>query len=324
MNTVHSLAAVKLRKIFETDLTVSHIAEFDLEYADPLASNSQLIKMMTEEDFDVMPLGGEALTRYVNRKDLTGDASVLDIARPIEIADVVSESTSIIRTLKLLTAREWFFVLRHDVVAGIVTQADLRKPPVQMFLFGLVLLFEAKLVRLISHHLPSDQWQQSLTPPRMEKARELLGLKKSTNEALGLIDCLMLCDKGAIVQKTRELLDALGLSKPEAKKLFHQIEMLRNALAHGEDFLQGLSWNDIMTLVDTMEQTLNVYDGTIIVEFSGVPSDTAIAIAQNQHTESLGELLADTLGLNEYADREILNDEIVGVLAKLIDSYQKQ
>lgn len=266
LNTEHSLAAQRLKEIFETELTVSHIAEFELDHADPAASTEKVRRLMEDADFDVMPIQGEAPDKYVDLKDMNGEQQAIEVARPIAITDVVAESTSIIQALKLLTKRQWYFVLRGDRVSGIVARADLRKPPVQMFLFGLVLLFESKLVRLIENHYSNGEWEKCLTEKRLADAQDLLRKKKARNDALGLIDCLMLCDKGAIVRKTPELLASLGLSKKEAKELFGRAETLRNALAHGEDYLEGIEWPDVMDLVEKMEASLTVFDGTILLE----------------------------------------------------------
>lgn len=321
MRTIQSQAAANLRAIFERDITVRHIAEFDLQFADAADDGEKVRNQMQKEDFDVMPVKRSgAIVGYVKRADLQPGPYLEDV-RQITVNDVVSDSTPLMVVLELLGLRQWLFVLEGNEIVGIVTVADVRKPPVQMYLFGLLIILELKLTRLISHHWKEErEWSAFLSQSRLDKVNERLDERKRRNEALGLIDCLTMADKRAIVEKTSPVLKELSMSKKQASKLLKLAERVRNQLAHAQDFLEGISWGEILELNREIHKMLGLYDGRILVDFSSVPSGSAIAIAQNLMTEELSDSIAVALRLDEEG-RDLFEQELVGVIAGTVDQY---
>jgi hypothetical protein len=68
---------------------------------------------------------------YVERASLT-DGAVRDHSQPMTAEHLVSESTPLASLLSLLKKRTYLFVLVGPEVRGIVTRADLNKPPVRV------------------------------------------------------------------------------------------------------------------------------------------------------------------------------------------------
>lgn len=60
--------------------------------------------------------------------------------------------------------------------------------------------------------------------------------------------------------------------------------------------------------------------GTIKVDFSNLPSDVALLLSQQEHTELLAADLARVISLDE-PDRQLIHDEIVGAVAEIVDKY---
>lgn len=62
----------------------------------------------------------------------------------------------------------------------------------------------------------------------------------------------------------------------------------------------------------------------IEINISSLPSDVALWLAQSQdeHIDAIANSVAVALDLDE-PERQIINDELVGKIAKLIDSYMK-
>ena len=321
MNTIQSQAAANLRGIFEREISVRHIAEFDLEFADAADDGEKVEKQMAEEDFDVMPVRADGeVVGYVVRAELRG-GSCLEQVRQITVDDLVSDSTPLMVVLELLGRRQWLFVLQENKVVGIVTVADVRKPPVQMYLFGLLIILELKLTRLIKHYWRQEgEWSSFLSPKRLSAANERLVDRQRRNEGLRLIDCLTMADKREIIEETPAVLEGLSMSKAQFRKLLKLAEDVRNQLAHAQDFLEGVSWAEILELNREIHRILDLFDGRILIDFSSVPSDSALVIAQNRMTEELASSLAHSLGL-DHIDRDLLEQELVGVIAGTIDRY---
>ena len=59
---------------------------------------------------------------------------------------------------------------------------------------------------------------------------------------------------------------------------------------------------------------------TIELDFSDLPSDVALLLSQQQHTQNLADDLARVMRLQED-DRQLIHQEIVGTVAKIVDGY---
>ena len=69
-------------------------------------------------------------------------------------ARVVEDATPLLAAILKLKDASFLFVNMLGRVGGIVTHADLQKPPVRMWLFGLVTLVEMRFAELIERHCP--------------------------------------------------------------------------------------------------------------------------------------------------------------------------
>ena len=65
------------------------------------------------------------------------------------------------------------FVRVLGTVGGIITMSDLQKPPVRMWLFGMITLIEIRISRLIEQMCPGDSWKQHVSEGRLQKAEAL-------------------------------------------------------------------------------------------------------------------------------------------------------
>ena len=58
----------------------------------------------------------------------------------------------------------------------------------------------------------------------------------------------------------------------------------------------------------------------INIDFSKLPGDVALLLAQQEHTEHLARDLANAMRLDD-PERQFLHDEIVGSVAKILEKY---
>ncbi|MHB8513734.1 MAG: hypothetical protein ACYDCC_16425 [Actinomycetota bacterium] len=312
-------ASNELRTLYEQRLTVRHVAIFDLECTSPNEDALVLQKAMIEKDFHIMPVEDHgAIEAYVLRDELT-QGPVRDFLRPLGIHDLVAESMPLLDAMALFKDRTWFFVMAGSGVDGIVTLADMRRPPVQMFLFALVSLLESKMARLIRYFEP-DSWNTMISEKRLLMARTLLEERQARGVSLDLVDCLQMCDKRTVAEKSPKIQEALRMQRVQVTDFLKRVEDLRNELAHAQDFLAHRQWREILLLVDEIEQSLDAFEGTWTLDFSDVPSDLALGLAQHDKTEDLVNSLARTLGL-DHVGRDMLHDVVVGGLAQSLDEF---
>src|SRR5262249_8656091 len=142
-------------------------------------------------------------------------------------------------------------------INGFVTRADLQQPPVRMLLFGLVSLLEMYLVAMVRICYPDESFQDSLTPGRQDKARQLLAERTGRNEDIDLADCLKLSDKYNLLVQVPGFLEFFGLGQPRvALKAFKEMEQLRDNLAHGQDLVAGKTWEEVIRTVNNLQAFL--------------------------------------------------------------------
>jgi len=213
---------------------------------------------------------------YVTADSLT-EGTVRDHLLEIPLEKLTSDATPLARLLSILKNRLYVFVLSEQEVVGIVTRADLNKPPVRVYLFGLISLLEMHLAHWVKVTYGEESWQESLSPKRVEAAREVQRQGKSRNQQMALVDCLQFCDRRDLVVAKTELLEKLGLdTKRQAARLLGRAERLRDRLAHSQtDLAGGSSWKKIIELVEEVEKVVQKSDECV--------EDDARVLVQRDH-----------------------------------------
>jgi hypothetical protein len=174
--------------------------------------------------------------------DLAG-GRLAEHAREFEPDDVVPATASLPDTIASLDANGRCFVSILGRPGGIVTFRELDKPPVRMWLFGMITVFESYLARSIREMWPNESWAALLSPGRRSKAEQLLEERRRRGHPGDLLDCLQLADKGGLLTKRPEFLAQTRFSsKREADDAFQRIQALRNGLAHAQPKLVSTDW----------------------------------------------------------------------------------
>ena len=222
---------------------------------------------MARLDFDVVGAlekeqGGAV--GYVTREDLT-ERGCREAMRPFAHADLVSDSTPLIDLLQALSSTERLFVLAGNRVRGIVTRADLQKPPMRVLLFGLISMLEMHLTFWVATEYPGEAWKQALSPKRVEAARALLEQRKQHNEEISEFDCIQFCDKRDLAIDKDVVRERMQLgSKNAAGKVLRAAEELRNGLAHSlGELATSESWPELASLVKSIEGFLTASDQAV-------------------------------------------------------------
>ena len=168
-------------------------------------------------------------------------------------------------------------------VGGIITMSDLQKPPVRMWLFGMITLIEMRISRLIEQMCPGDSWKQHVSEGRLQKAEALLEERRRRNQSLELIDCLQFSDKGQIIARNEEIRNLTRFtSRRQVEEAIKALESLRNNLAHSQDIL-SCDWETIVMLcrdlegvIGGTEQVQHVLEGSqSVLRNGGAPSSAA-------------------------------------------------
>ena len=241
-----------LKELFENEISVKYILEDLICYDSSVEDNKQkAISLMKEQDFDI--LGFKENNRISHFIDKKGKV------RTIKIEDIITEVTPLSDVMNLLTQKKRLFVLRNNIITGIVTRADLQKTPVLLFLFGILSIFEVLCTELIRKCYIGDEWETGIEYSLIGAKKTFKKLKEK-NEELELLDCTYLSTKLDVLSNTEvfhDLLNQIGEKSDEDKDyLLKNVKDLRNSVFHPRDYLKEKGWNDINQIYKKIEMLI--------------------------------------------------------------------
>ena len=256
----------EMRALFGATVTAEAILEpLQACRADAHAQSSKA--ELRTRDFDVAGVRERRdgpLLGMVTREDL-GEGSTRAYVKEIATRQVVSEATPLGELFAALAESEYVLVMVHRSISGIIARADLNKPPVRVYLFGLVSLLEMHLSYWVRTIYPREAWRPHLSAPRINKAEALLAERAARNEATHILACLQFCDKREILISSVAWRRDCGLGgKSQAEKWLKNVEELRNTLAHSQPSIAGRAgWGPVIQLVQSIENILERSDALL-------------------------------------------------------------
>ncbi|PAU95395.1 hypothetical protein CK503_04150 [Aliifodinibius salipaludis] len=258
----------EIRNLFEEGITAKAILE-PLKSCPMDADSQEMYKRLEKLDFDVAGVKENKESRvagFIYKNDLKDSDLVGDAIIDLTPNFLIGSATPLAEIFEILKTKDFIFVLVGQQVQGIITRADLNKPPVRIYLFGLISLFEMHLTFWIHEEYKTEDWKKSLNKNRLKKAKHIQKLRKERNEEVGLLHCLQLCDKRDLVLQNDAVRKILNLDDLDtSKNNLEEIEQLRNSLAHSQvDIANGLEWDQVFKLVPFMENTISQSD--LVVE----------------------------------------------------------
>jgi len=244
-----------IRRVFTEGFTVRDISEPLVSFDDTTPGSVAQV-VMQRNDFDVAGVRhGGLVTGYVERSDLTTGVCG-DYARPFEKSEVIPASASLSEVVRGLADAPRLFVKVLGSIGGIGTRSDLEKPPVRMWLFGMVTLIEMRFSRLIERYCPDESWREFLSGARLQKAQDLLVERLRRNQRVALLDCIQFSDKGQIIARNEEIRRVTMFeSRRRVEQVFKELERLRNNLAHSQDITTS-DWAIIVQLTENLERVI--------------------------------------------------------------------
>jgi hypothetical protein len=240
-----------LREVFEQAITARYItsslASFDFE-----RTAWKIRDWLQRKDFDQVGVRrdgvvvGYALTSRLQNRTL--GFHLMEFSEE----NVVPADLPILDALQRVRYSGSLFVQVLGEVHGIITPADALKPPVRIWLFGLLTVFEMQVSRLLRARYPTDACFDLLPKPRGAPARGRWKKRREEETHTTPIDCLYLPDKGILVAATPEIVALSGLGSAEwATTLFGRIVTLRNKLSHADDVAD--EWPGFLDLASEVE-----------------------------------------------------------------------
>jgi predicted transcriptional regulator len=254
----------ELQNIFIDNITTKFIYE-------PLAcckinDNAFEVKRTLDvKDFDTLGVLDKNQNKigYIIHQELK-DGEISNYLRAFEPQLLISDSTPISDLLDILSEKEYVYVLDKNSIEGIVTRADINKPIVRIYLFGIISLFELHLNYYININNTEKEWLEKLTENRILAAQEIYQQRKGNNSQLTILECIQICDKKTILLKTESFLESFEYSKTRFKNLLENSESIRNELAHSQNsIIANLNWKDFVSTISELKDFLTKSEKTI-------------------------------------------------------------
>ncbi|HEL4297657.1 TPA: hypothetical protein UM674_001609 [Stenotrophomonas maltophilia] len=198
---------------------------------------------------------------FVERDSLT-HGEVRDHLCALSMAAAIPNTTNVVCLLQQLQRSPFVFVENDSVVDAILTWADINKPIVRIYIFGLISLLEMHLSFWVASTYRDDQWKAVLRDRRVLAAVAVQEGRRRFGQELPLIQCLQLCDKRDLVLQSEALRQLFGLnSKNSGEKFFKNVEALRNSLAHSQyDIVVGGAWGEMLSLIARIQAAVQLSD----------------------------------------------------------------
>lgn len=231
------------------------------------APADQMQNELSRLDFSVAGVRdaeGGPVTGFVKVEELSS-GSVQAHLHPLMAATVIDEEVSLQFVLECLGKDPFLFVRASGDISAILTWADLNKPIVRIYIFGLISLLEMHLSFWVAHTYSDGDWQQALSERRLDMAVEVRRNRAVLGQDVSLIQCLQLCDKRTLVSKSIEIRGQLGFgSKAACERFLRKVEVLRDTLAHSQyELAPDNSWRELLALVDGVNSVIIRSDGLV-------------------------------------------------------------
>jgi len=223
-------------------------------------------RALQKRDFDVAGVkvskDGEVIGYVI--ADEIGDGNFKDYIRNIEYDLLISDSTPLAEIFSVLSNKKYAFVIYGKNITGIITKADINKPPVRIYIFGIISLLEMHLNSWIDHYYKDDSWISKVPVDRMDDAKNIYEQRKGNNQDLTILECLQLCSKRDLLLSSGEFLETFNLSKSKFETLLNRAETLRNELVHSQNsIIANMEWHKFVDTITMTEKFLIASDNEV-------------------------------------------------------------
>jgi predicted transcriptional regulator len=243
----------ELQDIFIANITTKFIFE-PIACCEIYDSAQEVKNLMNQRDFDILGVRrDDVVIGYIRKEDLEND-SVEKYLLQFDTSNLISDSTPIAELLGLLSKQGFIFVLKNNKVEGIVAKADVNKPIVRIYLFGIISLFELHLNYWIVKYYGIEGWKNQFIKNRLETAERIFNERQGQNLELTLLECLQICDKREILKQTEGFCKTFGFSKSKFENLLKDVEKIRNEIAHSQSsIIANLEWKRFVSTIDEVK-----------------------------------------------------------------------
>jgi hypothetical protein len=247
----------RLHRLFFDGFTAMDLAE-PLVSFDADADASRVRQFLLSKSFDLVGIRQAGLVRgYARCEALTSGTCGEHLVPFHPEDDLLPETASLVDVVRSLAINRQCFITILDQPTAIITLDDLEKPPMRMFLFGIITISEMMMTDFLRSKYTDTSWHGLLSENRLFKAKALKEERDRRGHPVELIDCLQYGDKGWLLSYDEEFRQQMGFaSRREMREALKEMETLRNNLAHTQAIIPS-GWERIVIACSRMEHNLD-------------------------------------------------------------------
>jgi len=252
-----------------------HCTAQDLATANPETQSASTAVSTTRQwlrtnGYDVAPVVEDRTPiGYVDLADLTdapSDDPIADHARPISLDRTISVDATLDEVLSALYEAQFYVLGGQNRVTGILTRADVNKPPATIHLFDRISLLEERFRRLIETHAPDWTETVAIDDDVVDDIEDRHREAREANLELSKIHYAQFSTLVRIVADVEACWDACGFSSAHrAGSQLDDLCGLRNAVAHSNRVLE--TTNDGLLeagrTIGTLQQTYRTLESCL-------------------------------------------------------------
>lgn len=218
------------------NVTVRELMTTELKYIEPEKSVAEAFEWISNEGYTAVPLKKESAPYYFitdeqieSKKDSGhGSASIHEYAQRIDLDRLISPDTEFKRLLESLYDELFYFIGWNDDIEGIITIADLNKPPVYAFLYTKIYQAESHLRDIVDENV-TDTFIEENTKYAMKNYKK----HGTADLQLRLVDYTNFGDLERMIKNHDSAWEGLSFEqKGETIRVLGEIRKVRNEIAH--------------------------------------------------------------------------------------------
>jgi hypothetical protein len=160
-----------MREVFDETISFRYLASTLASY-DAERTAFKIRAWMIKKDYDVIGVRRDGVVVGYAMQPPLRNGRLGDHLLEFSDDEVVSGQMPMLEALELVRSHRRIFVSVLGEVNGIVTQSDVTRPPVRLWLFGLLMIFEMQVSRLVRARYPEDGWIPLLPTNTVNNAKK--------------------------------------------------------------------------------------------------------------------------------------------------------
>jgi len=229
-----------LNNFFTASRFITEEANIKKLYKDYNIDN--LENYIKENNYDIFLVKNEnSKLSYIKREDIKNCKNIKDIFKNISEKEKVRMCTQIPEIIEKFKTFYYLFVYdEKKVFTGLITYADLNKPPLYSYLYIVVSYFETLLRNVIEFNYKKDEWLKLLSDTSQQLINDRFKEVRSKGIEISLLECTTLCHITQILGKEKKITNlSCYLGKQKYKSKIKKILDHRNSIMHNKTLIDS-------------------------------------------------------------------------------------